>query len=104
MSIFQSLADLVMRRKAEEPQQLEITPEIAGRLNELGLHDGDFCYQAAARFLLEYPDSFETLRRLPADVLRDNQGFPYSAIRTYGTVAVNGIIDRYGIESAGYLN
>ncbi len=104
------LLDLLKRarpRKKETHKEIEITPEIADQLEQLGLSQltTPYIYEIAARILQTYPDDgFETLSLISEKSLKYNHGLPYAMIERHGTQRVREILDKYGRDSSVYID
>jgi len=106
MKIFSNLVGLLKsgRKETFVPEEINITPEIEGQLQQLGLDETVYLYDLAAKTLHNFPDSFETLKKMSKKSLTHNWGAPYHMIKNYGTQKVNDTLDRYGGENSEHLD
>ena len=99
-----NLIKLLKPRKNPISLEIIITPKIEAQLQNLGLTKDHYLYELAARTLQMHSDSFETLKRMSEESLKNNHGGPYHMIEKYGTQKVSEILDEYGNDSSVYLN
>lgn len=82
---------------------IKITPEIADKLDQLGIKNG-FTREEAAAVLAKYPEKgFETISKWTEGSRLWNNGLAYHFLMRYGPQKVNEVVDRYGPKSSENL-